>query len=150
MPTTPAPTTRRTVTVPALAAELRVAVMRTSRRLRQERSTDDVTPGQYSVLALLSNGPLTPRELADRERVQPPSMTRTLALLEQLELVVRTDHPSDGRQVLVSLSEAGRVVVHETRRRRDAWLALRLAELDPAERDLLARASVVLARLADS
>jgi hypothetical protein len=52
--------------------------------------------------------------------------------------------------VLVSLSDAGRVVVHETRRRRDAWLALRLAELDPAERDLLARASVVLARLADS
>ena len=79
-----------------------MAVMRTSRRLRQERSVDDVTPGQYSVLACLDvHGPQTPRELADREKVQPPSMTRTIAALEQLGLVGRTAHPSDGRQVLV-------------------------------------------------
>src|SRR3954454_1029593 len=103
-PTTPVPgpTTRRPIG--PLAAELRMAIMRTSRRIRQERSTDDVTPGQYSVLNGLDVlGPLTPRELAEREKVQPPSMTRTVSALEELGLVSRTDHPTDGRQVLVAL-----------------------------------------------
>ena len=105
----PAPTTPTRTPIASLAVELRMAVMRTSRRLRQERSVDDVTPGQYSVLAFLDvQGPMTPRELADREKVQPPSMTRTVAALEQLGLVGRTDHPSDGRQVLVSLTAPAR------------------------------------------
>jgi len=143
------PATRRPIA--SLAVELRMAVMRTSRRLRQERSVDDVTPGQYSVLAGLDViGPMTPRELAVREKVQPPSMTRTIAALEQLGLVDRTDHPSDGRQVLVSLSVQGAAVVRETRKRRDAWLAKRLAEATPAEREVLAQAAVILNRLADS
>jgi len=134
-----------------LAAELRMAIMRTSRRLRQERSTDDVTPGQYSVLAVLDrHGPCTPRELAAHEKVQPPSMTRTVAALAELGLVGRTEHPTDGRQVLVSLSAEGRVVVSETRRRRDAWLARRLAELTPAERDTLADAAALLLRVAEA
>src|SRR3954452_6443184 len=95
------PATRRPIA--SLAVELRMAVMRTSRRLRQERSVDDVTPGQFSVLAAIDSlGPQTPRELAAREKVQPPSMTRTIAALEQLGLVERTGHPSDGRQILVS------------------------------------------------
>ena len=136
---------------PALAAELRTAIMRTSRRLRQERSIDDVTPGQYSVLAVLDHhGPCTPRELAAHEKVQPPSMTRTVAALAELGLVQRTEHPTDGRQVLVALSEQGRVVVRETRRRRDAWLARRLAELTPAERDTLAEAAAILQRVAQA
>jgi DNA-binding MarR family transcriptional regulator len=135
--------------VPALAVELRIAVLRTARRLRQERTVDDVTPGQFSVLASLDNhGPLTPRELANHEKVQPPSMTRTIAALEGLALVVRTDHPTDGRQVLVSLTAAGRDVVRETRRRRDAWLAHRLAEVSVEERAVLARAAIILARIA--
>ena len=147
-PRIPQPSGRR---APVLAAELRTAIMRTSRRLRQERSTDDVTPGQYSVLAVLDrHGPCTPRELAAYEKVQPPSMTRTVAALADLGLVGRTEHPTDGRQVLVSLSEEGRVVVRETRRRRDAWLALRLAELTPAERDTLADAAALLLRVAQS
>jgi len=125
--------------------------MRTSRRLRQERSTDDVTPGQYSVLALLDRqGPCTPRELAASEKVQPPSMTRTVAALTDLGLTQRTEHPTDGRQVLVALTEQGRVVVRETRRRRDAWLARRLAELTPAERDTLAEAAAILQRVAQA
>ena len=136
---------------PALAAELRTAIMRTSRRLRQERSIDDVTPGQYSVLAVLDHhGPCTPRELAAHEKVQPPSMTRTVAALADLGLVQRTEHPTDGRQVLVALSEQGRVVVRETRRRRDAWLARRLAGLTPAERDTLAEAAAILQRVAQA
>jgi DNA-binding MarR family transcriptional regulator len=128
-----------------------MAIMRTSRRLRQERSTDDVTPGQYSVLAVLDRqGPLTPRELAAFEKVQPPSMTRTVAALADLGLVGRTEHPTDGRQVLVSLTPEGQVVVRETRRRRDAWLARRLAELTPAERETLAAAAALLHRVAQS
>ena len=137
--------------VPALAVELRHAIMRTSRRIRQERSVDDVTPGQYSVLAgLHHHGPLTPGEIAAHEKVQPPSMTRTIAALEELGLVSRTDHPTDGRQVLVGLTPAGTTAVRETRKRRDAWLAQRLAELSPDERDTLARAAVILQRMAGS
>ncbi|GAB3591478.1 MarR family transcriptional regulator [Angustibacter peucedani] len=149
----PHPTTTTTPRRPIgpLAVELRQAVMRTSRRLRQERSTDDVTPGQYSVLAGLDVlGPLTPRELAAREKVQPPSMTRTLAALEELGLVSRTDHPTDGRQVLMGLTPEGVTVVKETRKRRDAWLAQRLAELGPDERETLHQAAEILARVAAS
>ena len=143
----PANATRRPIA--SLAVELRMAVMRTSRRLRQERSVDDVTPGQYSVLAGLDViGPMTPRELAAREKVQPPSMTRTVAALEQLGLVGRTDHPTDGRQILVNLTAKGASVVRETRKRRDAWLAKRLAEATPDEREVLAQAAAILNRLA--
>ncbi len=134
----------------SLTAELRMAIMHTSRRLRLERSTDDVTPGQYTVLAVLDrHGPLTPREIAAHEKVRPPSMTRTLAALETLGLVTRSDHPTDGRQVLMSLSRNGKREIIETRRRRDAWLARRLAALDPAERDVLARAAVILSKVAE-
>jgi DNA-binding MarR family transcriptional regulator len=132
-----------------LAAELRVSVMRTARRLRRERSSAEITDGQYSVLAVLDRGgPATLRALADGEQVQPPSMTRTVNALAEAGLVVRTPHPQDGRQVLVALTEAGSRHVRETRRRRDAWLAARLAELDAGDREVLARAAVLLQRLA--
>ncbi len=134
-----------------LAADLRVALMRTVRRLRVEKDDADLSDGQYSVLALLDrHGAATPRELADLERVQPPSMTRTLAGLTDLGLVTRTADPADGRQVIVQLTEAGRSTVHATRRRRDAWLARRLADLTPEERETLARAGAILRRIADS
>lgn len=146
MPPRTAPASRPST----IAAELRVAVMHVSRRLRLERSTDDITPGQFTVLSVLDrHGPLTPRELAGHEKVSPPSMTRTLAALEREALVIRTDHPTDGRQVLVSLSAEGKREVTETRRRRDAWLARKLADLDPAERDVLARAAVILRKVAE-
>ena len=137
-------------TTPSLAAELRLAVMHTSRRLRLERSSDDITPGQFTVLAVLDrHGPLTPRELASHEKVQPPSMTRTLVGLQDLGLVSRTEHPTDGRQVLMSLTQRGKAEILKTRRRRDAWLAKRLAQLDPAERDVLAAAAKILAKVAE-
>jgi DNA-binding MarR family transcriptional regulator len=129
------------------AAELRVLILRSSRRLRAER-TGDVTAGQYAVLAALSaDGPLSPGELADREGVRPPSMTRTVAALAQAGLVERTANEADRRQVDVDLTEAGRAVVRETRRRRDAWLARRLAELSPGEREVVAQAVRILARV---
>jgi DNA-binding MarR family transcriptional regulator len=134
-----------------LAAELRVALLRSARRLRAEKSDADLSDGQYSVLALLDrDGPLTPGELAGHERVQPPSMTRTLATLADLGLVSRDEHPADRRQVLVTLTAEGTATLRETRRRRDAWLARRLAELTPAERVTLAAASDILRRIAAS
>jgi DNA-binding MarR family transcriptional regulator len=139
------------VATSTIAADLRVAVMTLARRLRQQLSEDDISTGQFSVLAVLATkGPRTPRELAEFERVQPPSMTRTLSYLAAAGLVTRTDHPDDGRQVLISVTDRGLEVVHETRRRRTAWLAQRLAELTPDERATVASASAILSRLAES
>jgi DNA-binding MarR family transcriptional regulator len=125
--------------------------MRVARRLRAEKSDQDLTDSQFSVLALLDRkGPLNPRALAELERVQPPSMTRTLAGLLERGLVDRTGDPADRRQAIVRLTEPGGLAVKETRRRRDAWLARRLADLDPNERAVLAEASEILRRIADS
>jgi DNA-binding MarR family transcriptional regulator len=136
---------------PALATELRIALMRASRRLRAEKSDTDLSDGQLSVIALLEReGPRTPREIAAYERVQPPSLTRTLTALLDLGLVTRTEHPDDRRQVLIAVTEAGVATVRETRRRRDAWLSRRLAALTPAEREILARATQILKEIADS
>jgi DNA-binding MarR family transcriptional regulator len=133
----------------ALASGLRLAVMRLARRMRSERADTSLTLTQLAALATLErHGPLTPRELAAAERVTPPSMTRIAASLEAAGLATRTDHPSDGRQVLLAASPAGVALLREDRRRRDAWLAQRLRELDPADRDVLRRATEVLDRLA--
>jgi DNA-binding MarR family transcriptional regulator len=135
----------------ALAADLRVALMRTVRRLRAEKSDEELSDSQYTVLAYLDRaGPSTPRSLAEYERVQPPSMTRTLAGLTEAGLVAREGHPADGRQVIVRLTPEGRATVRETRRRRDAWLARRLADLDPAERQVLSDAAQIMRRIADT
>lgn len=132
----------------SLAADLRVALMRAVRRIRAERSSEAITDGQYAVLAKLDcDGPQTPRALADHEHVQPPSMTRTVNHLVEAGLATRGDHPDDGRQVLVAITEAGRAEVKETRRRRTAWLAGRLSELTPQERDTLAEAAEILRRM---
>lgn len=136
------------VTDVALASEMRQSVMRLARRMRRERLSTDLTLTQLSALgAIERHGPLTPGELADHERVRPPSMTRTLAALEGLGLVGRTPHPTDRRQALVALTPAARDMLREDRRRRDAWLARRLRELPAADREALRRAAPVLERL---
>jgi DNA-binding MarR family transcriptional regulator len=133
------------------AAELRVSILKVARRLRAEKSDHELSDTQFSVLAVLDrNGPLTPRALADYEHVQPPSMTRTLAALAERGLINRSGDPSDRRQAIVELTEPGARAVKETRLRRDAWLARRLADLDPKERAVLADASEILRRIADS
>lgn len=135
----------------SLSADLRVSLMRVARRLRAEKSDTDLSDAQFAVLAVLDvHGPMTPRALAEHERVQPPSMTRTIAALAGLGLLTRTPDRTDGRQVIVQLAAAGAQVVRQTRRRRDAWLALRLAELTPGERETLAAANDILRRIADS
>lgn len=138
-----------TVADTALASELRMSVMRLARRLRAERVNTSVSITQLAALATLDrHGPLTPGELATHERVQPPSMTRIVAALGAAGLVTRTDHPSDGRQVLLAPSVDGKSLLRAERRRRDAWLARRLRELDPEDVAVLRRAAVVLERLA--
>ncbi len=138
-----------TVADTALASELRMSVMRLARRLRAERVDTSVSITQLAALATLDrHGPLTPGELATHERVQPPSMTRIVAALEAAGLVTRTDHPTDGRQVLLAPSVQGKSLLRAERRRRDAWLARRLRELDPEDVAVLRRAAVVLERLA--
>ena len=131
-----------------LASELRVAVMRLARRLRTERPDTGLSLTQIATLGTIDrHGSLTPREIAAHERVQPPSMTRVLASLEQLGLIVRTPHSRDGRQHLVSLTKAAQDLLREDKRRREAWLAQRLAELTVAERELLAAAAPIIDRI---
>jgi DNA-binding MarR family transcriptional regulator len=135
----------------ALSTTLRLAVMRLARRMRTERADTSLTLSQLAALATLDrHGPMTPRELAAAERVQPPSMTRLAASLEEADLLTRTAHPSDGRQVLLAVSPAGVALLREERRRREAWLAQRLRDLDPDEREVLRRAATILDRLATS
>lgn len=132
-----------------LADDLRVAATRAVRRIRQERSSDEITDGQYAVLAALANrGPMSPTALADEQHVQPPHMTRLVNALVTSGLVRRDEHPTDGRQVVVTITEAGLVEVRETRRRRNEWLEAQLATFAPDERAVLAEAAVLLRRLA--
>jgi DNA-binding MarR family transcriptional regulator len=133
-----------------LASELRAAVMRMRRRLVSERHPDnDLGIGQMVVLALLLRlGDQTVGELARAERVQPPSRTRTVNCLESEGYVQRRPHDTDGRQVVVSLTDSGRAAVLADRQRRDAWLAQQLGTLSPAERATLREAAPILARLA--
>ncbi|MCW2671402.1 MAG: hypothetical protein QOD70_2801 [Frankiales bacterium] len=135
----------------ALASELRTTVMRLARRLRNQRTDDSLSLSQLAALGTLSrHGALTPSELAAHERVQPPSMTRLLAKLEDAGLVTRTAHPTDGRQVLVAVSTEGLARIKADRRQRDAWLTQRMRDLPAEDLEVLRRAAAVLGRLADS
>jgi DNA-binding MarR family transcriptional regulator len=133
----------------AVAGELRLAVMRLARRLRRERSsTDDLSLTQLATLSTLElHGEMTLKELAAHERVQPPSMTKTVAHLEEKGLVTRTADPTDGRQVLIALTKGASTLLKEDRKRRDAWLAQRLRDLTPAEVETLRAAAPILERL---
>ena len=134
-----------------LASTLRLAVMRLARRMRIERADTSLTLSQFAALATVQrDGPISPGELAALEKVQPPSMTRLVARLEELGLLLRSPHPTDRRQVLLTLSEAGAALIHEERRRRDVWLAQRLAELSPDEVQILGQAAAVLDKLSRS
>lgn len=127
-----------------LAIELRTAVMRTSRRLRIEATGDVITPGQYTVLAHLNAGSQTLRELAEREHVQAPSMTRIVNALTDQGFAARQAHPGDGRQVQISITPAGQEVLAEARSQRTAWLAQRVAGLSEEDRLTLSRAAHIM------
>ena len=135
-----------------LASSLRVSIARLSRRLRTEHADEaGVSPGGLAVLGLLHReGARTLGQLAQAERVQPPSMTRTVGCLERDGLVERHAHATDGRQVLIRLAPAGADLLAAERRRRDAWLARRLRDLTAHERDVLRQAAPILERLSNS
>lgn len=136
--------------MPTDSQKLAQSVVRLSRRLRQERHSE-LTANQLSVLGTLrTHGSLTPSAIAAQERVQPPSMTRTINCLADAGMVNRDTNPNDGRQVIVSISDKGEEVLAIERARRDQWIAKRFAELGPAERKLLRDATAVLAKLATS
>ena len=132
-----------------LASSLRVSVMRLSRRLRNERdASDDLSVNQLAVLFTLGrSGPMTIGDLAAEEKVQPPSMTRTVNSLLERGFVARDVHEKDRRVVVISLTSAGTSVIEESRRRKEVWLAQRLVELTPAQRQILRDAAPILEML---
>lgn len=134
-----------------LAGMLRDALTRLNRRVRQTRPVGDLTATQLSALGSLElAGAMTPRELADVERVRPPTVTKIVAKLEERGLVQRTPHPTDRRQVILAATPAGREMLAQFERAREEWLARRLAELTAAERETLRLAAAILRRVAEA
>jgi DNA-binding MarR family transcriptional regulator len=132
-----------------LAPLLRDAITRVNRRVRQTRPVGDLTVTQVSALTSLQlAGALTPRELADAERVRPPTMTKIVGKLEELGLVQRTPHPTDRRQVILATTAQGRAVLAQFERARDEWLAQKLGELTAEEREKLRQAAEILQKVA--
>jgi DNA-binding MarR family transcriptional regulator len=137
----------QTTPTPELAGHLRLVIVRTARRLRQEAGVE-LSPSLTAALATVGrHGPLTPSELAARERIQRPTATRVLARLEELGLTVRTPDPQDRRSSLVAVTDAGSALLDELRTRKTAFLAERLDGLDADERAVLDRAADILERM---
>ncbi|GAA3809174.1 MarR family transcriptional regulator [Sphaerisporangium flaviroseum] len=131
-----------------LASALRVSLARLTRRLRRQAGAHTLTPTQLATLAAVErHSGITPGELAELEKMQPPSMTRVIAGLEERGLLARTPHSTDRRQVTVSVMEPGRELLKEERRGKEAWLAQRLKELTPEERATLRAAAPILEKL---
>lgn len=133
-----------------LAAQLRLAVVRLNRRLRAQHPPTSVTLTQLSAMSTLHKcGAMTPGQLASKEGVQPPSMTRVISALEKVGYVDRRAHPTDGRQAIVELSNSGMDYVQATISAREAWLDERLARLSAEERKTLSKAAEIIQRMAE-
>ena len=149
-------TMTKTTTDAGLSTALRISVSRLARRLRAQRTASGLPEAILSetqlaaLSALEKHLSMTPGELAEHEKVQPPSMTRVIAVLEERNLVRRSPHPTDRRQAVLTVTEEGRALVHRVRRRKDAWLARHLAELTEAERATLRAAVPILEKLSQS
>ena len=134
----------RTTVDQDLATRLRLALARSARRLRQEAGTD-LSPSLNAALATIEHhGPLTPSELATRERVQRPTITRVVCRLEESGLVTRAADPADGRSSLITVTPAGSALLEAGRTRKDAFLSERLDALSPEDRATLERAAALL------
>jgi DNA-binding MarR family transcriptional regulator len=137
-----------------IASRLRLAIVRTSRRLRQQAlgaEGAELSPTLTAALTTVNlHGPLTPSELAERERVKRPTATRTVARLEELGLVSRTPDPSDGRGFLVATTAEGRALMKRLRTRKNAYLAVRIKDLEPEDLAALERATEILDRILEN
>jgi DNA-binding MarR family transcriptional regulator len=143
-------TTATRTTIAELASHLRPALLRLTRIVRNQRVDMSVTLTQLSAMATLQKkGSMSAGELANCERVQPPSMTKVLANLEERGLVQRDVHPTDRRQAIIAITDAGIALLDSERRSRDAWLTRRLATLTAEERALLQRVVPILDKLAE-
>lgn len=132
------------------AAHLRIAIVRTARRLRQEAAaeTSGLTPTSVAALATIErHGPMTPSEIAAIERVKRPTITRTLGCLEREGLIDRTQDPKDKRSALVSVNGAGRERLRRLRGRKNAYLARRMKDLSVEDVETLERAAEILERM---
>jgi DNA-binding MarR family transcriptional regulator len=130
--------------IPYLPARLRLAIVRTARRLRQEAGTD-LGPAQTSALATIErHGPLAPSELAERERIKRPTATRILGSLESAGLLTRVRDPEDGRSSILSVTSEGRELIRRLRARKTAYLAKRMRDLPPEDLWALERAAELL------
>jgi DNA-binding MarR family transcriptional regulator len=136
----------------AAASSLRRGTMRLGRRLRMERPERGVTSAELSVLGLLHRrGPMSAGELAWAERVQPQSLTRTLAALEERSEICRRPDPADRRRSVLSIAGSGREALFADIAQRDSWLAMAMSEqLSPAETQLLMMAGELMERLAEA
>lgn len=129
------------------ASRLRMGIVRTARRLRQEaaREAGGLTPTSTAALATIErHGPLTPSELAEIERVKRPTITRTLASLEREGLIERTPDPADGRSSLIRVKAIGRGRLRRLRGRKNAYLARRMRDLPAEDLATLERAAEIL------
>jgi DNA-binding MarR family transcriptional regulator len=137
-------------TAAELASLLRPSLVRLTRIIRNQRVELALTLTQLSALSTLErSGPMSAGELATCERVQPPSMTKVLASLEELKYVRREGHPTDRRQAIIVLTDAGHELMDSERKSRDEWMAQRLAKLSADERDLVRQVIPVLDKLAE-
>jgi DNA-binding MarR family transcriptional regulator len=129
------------------AARLRLAIVRTARRMRQEAGAD-LSPTLIAALASIDrHGPLTPSELADMERIKRPTATRIAAALEKDGLIERAADPTDGRACLLSTSREGRALIKRVRSRKNAYISRRLRKLGDEDVETLERAAEVLERM---
>ena len=135
---------RSTSPDPELATRLRLALARSARRLRQAAGTD-LSPSLTAALATIErHGPLTPSELAARERVQRPTVTRIVDRLEEAGLIARAGDPGDRRSSLITVTGAGRTLLATARTRKDAFLSERIDALGADDRATLERAAALL------
>jgi DNA-binding MarR family transcriptional regulator len=141
------PETTKDTSLTDSAARLRLGVVRTARRLRQEAASEasGLTPTSTAALATIErHGPLTPSELAEIERVKRPTITRTLGCLEREGLIERTPDPADGRSSLISVNAIGRERLRRLRGRKNAYLARRMRDLPTDDVRTLERAAEIL------
>ncbi len=132
------------------AADLALAIGHLLRRLRQELNTGNLSWSQTSALARLDKaGPMTTAELARAESVKPQSMGATLADLEQEGLIERKPHPTDGRQVLLSLTAKGKEMRLKRNIAKQQWLVAAMEKLSTKEQQNLVSTIALLKRLGD-
>jgi DNA-binding MarR family transcriptional regulator len=138
----------RTVDTARIADALRPVLLRVGRELRREARAVGISPEQVALLVAIKYAPgIGVRELAARERVSPPAMSKHVDRLERDGLVERTPSADDRRRVGLTLTEEGQRVLRRVRSRRTAWLASRLGGLSPAERAAIEAAIEPLSRL---